>query len=335
MSHPEDSTSHVATDSKSESAAAKEVAAHAANVPPHLSVVSGLLMGGADAIPGVSGGTIALILGLYERFIESLSAVVHAPFALGNPQKRADLGRALRFLIPLGIGVAVAYVLVTKLLVGKSENPGLMIRPESAPYCYAFFFGLVLVSLREPWKRISSAKASHWVAAAVGCVAAAAFSGLPHVGGTPESWMLILGGAGAISVMILPGVSGSLLLVILGQYQVIVNALHDRDFATFGIFLSGIVLGVITFVPLLKRVLARHHDLTMATLTGLMAGSLRALWPWKTSYDIKAGQMSNTGIGDDVLFVLLAALAGAAVLLALHILERQLVAHRDASEATS
>ena len=135
--------------------------------------------------------------------------------------------------------------------------------------------------------------------------------------------------------MILPGVSGSLLLVILGQYQVIVNALHDRDFATFGIFLSGIVLGVITFVPLLKRVLARHHDLTMATLTGLMAGSLRALWPWKTSYDIKAGQMSNTGIGDDVLFVLLAALAGAAVLLALHILERQLVAHRDASEATS
>ncbi len=326
MSHPEDSASN----SKGHDSAAYQ----GANVPPHLSVVSGFLMGGADAIPGVSGGTIALILGLYERFIESLSAVVHAPFALGNAEKRAELGRALRFLIPLGIGVAVAYVLVTKLLVGKSETPGLMIRPESAPFCYAFFFGLVLVSLREPWKRIRSTGASHWGAAAIGCAAAATFAGLPHVGEPPESWMLLLGGAGAISVMILPGVSGSLLLVILGQYQVIVGALHDRDFATFGIFVVGIALGVITFVPLLKRVLARHHDLTMAALTGLMAGSLRALWPWKSSYDIKAGQMSNTGIGDDVLFVVLAAIAGAAVLFVLHILERQLVRHRD-EEATA
>jgi putative membrane protein len=147
--------------------------------------------------------------------------------------------------------------------------------------------------------------------------------------------MLILGGAGAISVMILPGVSGSLLLVILGQYQVIVNALHDRDFTTFGIFLSGIVLGVITFVPILRRVLKSHHDLTMAALTGLMAGSLRALWPWKSSYDIKAGQMSNTGIGDGVAFVLLAALAGAAVLFLLHLLEQRLVtdpAHAKVSD---
>ncbi len=294
------------------------------NPPPHLSVLSGLLMGGADAIPGVSGGTIALILGLYERFIESLSQVVRAPFSLRDPGGRASLGKALRFLIPLGVGVAIAYVLVTKLLVGKSENPGLMIRAESAPYCYAFFFGLVLVSLQEPWKRILAKGASHWLAAALGCIAAAAFAGLPHVGTSPETWMLVLGGAGAISMMILPGVSGSLLLVILGQYQFIVNALHDRDFATFGIFVFGIGLGVISFVPLLRKVLSRHHDLTMAALTGLMAGSLRALWPWKTSYDIKAGQMSNAGIGDGVLLIGLAALAGAAVLFFLHILERRL-----------
>ncbi len=294
------------------------------NVPPQLSVLSGFLMGGADAIPGVSGGTIALILGIYERFIESLSAVVSAPLVLGNSQKRAELFKALRFLVPLGLGVAIAYVLVTKLLVGKSENPGLMIRPDSAPYCYAFFFGLVLVSLREPWKRIQNASAGHWIAAAMGCAAAAAFAGLPHAAGTPEKWMLLLGGAGAISVMILPGVSGSLLLVILGQYQVIVNALHDRDIATFGVFIVGIGLGIISFVPLLKRVLARHHDLTMATLTGLMAGSLRALWPWKESFDVKAGQMTNTGIGDGIALVLVAALAGGAVVFALHILERKL-----------
>lgn len=291
---------------------------------PHLSVASGLLMGGADAIPGVSGGTIALILGIYDRFIESLNTVVRAPLNIRKPASRAELAKALRFLVPLGVGVAVAYIIVTKLLVGKTENPGYMIRADTAPYCYAFFFGLVLVSIREPWRRIKGIRAGHYVLALLGCAAAAIFSGLPHATAAPEKWMLMLGGAAAISVMILPGVSGSLLLVILGQYQTVVNALHDKDVATFGVFLLGIVLGVITFVPALRYLLARYHNLTMATLTGLMAGSLRALWPWKESYDIKGAQLTNTGIGENVAFVLLAALAGAAVVFLLTLLERRL-----------
>lgn len=293
-------------------------------LPPQLSVLSGLLMGGADAIPGVSGGTIALILGIYNRFVESLNTVVRSPFHLHNPAKRSELWRALRFLVPLGIGVGIAYILVTKLLVGKSENPGLMIRADTAPYCYAFFFGLVLVSIREPWRRIQGIRAGHIVVALAGCAAAALFSGLPHVSAAPERWMLLLGGAAAISVMILPGISGSLLLVILGQYQAIVSALHDKDFATFGIFLAGIALGIISFVPLLRFLLARYHNLTMAALTGLMAGSLRALWPWKSSYDMKSAQLTNTGIGDGLPWVVLAALIGAAVVWLLAKLEQRL-----------
>lgn len=293
-------------------------------LPPQLSVLSGLLMGGADAIPGVSGGTIALILGIYERFIGSLHQVVRAPRALRDKEERRRVFEALRFLVPLGVGVMIAYVLVTKLLVGKSESPGLMIKAESAPACYAFFFGLVLFSLREPWRRIKTLNAGHFAAAILGCAAAATFAGLPHSTSEPETWMLLLGGAGAISVMILPGVSGSLLLVILGQYQAIVNALHDRDFATFGIFIAGIGVGVLTFVPTLRYVLARYHDITMAALTGLMAGSLRALWPWKTSYDIKSAQLTNTGIGDAVPMVIIAAACGAAVVFLLAILERRL-----------
>lgn len=295
-----------------------------AELPPQLSVFSGLLMGGADAIPGVSGGTIALILGIYDRFVESLNTVVRSPLHLGSDTKRAELWRALRFLIPLGIGVGIAYILVTKLLVGKSEDPGYMIRADTAPYCYAFFFGLVLVSIREPWRRIRGVRAAHVAVALVGCAAAALFSGLPHASAAPERWMLFLGGAAAISVMILPGVSGSLLLVILGQYQTIVNALHDKDFVTFGIFLAGIVLGIITFVPFLRFLLARYHNLTMAALTGLMAGSLRALWPWKSSYDIKSGQLTNTGIGEGLLWVVVAALIGAAVVFLLAKLEGRL-----------
>lgn len=293
-------------------------------LPPQMSVLSGLLMGGADAIPGVSGGTIALILGIYDRFIGSLHQVVRAPISFRDPEERKKLGAALRFLIPLGIGVAIAYVLVTKLLVGKSENPGLMIRPDTAPACYAFFFGLVLVSLREPWKRIENAGASHFGIALLGCAAAALFAGLPHSTQEPAKWMLLLGGAGAISVMVMPGVSGSLLLVILGQYQPIVNAVHDRNIGIISVFFVGIVLGIITFVPLLRSLLKRHHDLTMAGLTGLMAGSLRALWPWKEGYDVKASQMSNTGIDGHIPVIVIAALCGAAVVFLLAMLERKL-----------
>ena len=291
---------------------------------PLLCVLSGFLMGGADAIPGVSGGTIALILGIYDRFIESLHQVLRAPLALRSPARRNQLIAALRFLVPLGIGVVIAYYLATKLLVGKSENPGLMIRPETAPACYAFFFGLVLLSIREPWRRIRNANAGHYVAALLGCAAAAIFSGLPHASQEPALWMLFLGGAGAISVMIMPGVSGSLLLVILGQYQTIVSAVHDRDLSVVLVFLLGIAIGVLLFVPTLRRLLTRHHDVTMATLTGLMAGSLRALWPWKSNYDIKAAELTNTGIGEHLPMVLVAALCGAAVVFFLAMLERHL-----------
>lgn len=291
---------------------------------PPLSVLSGLLMGGADAIPGVSGGTIALILGIYDLFIESLHQVVRAPLTLLRAGDRAAVAKAFRFLIPLGVGVAVAYYLATKLLVGKTEDPGLMIQSDTAPACYAFFFGLVLLSLREPWRRIKNAGVGHYIAALLGCAAAAIFSGLPHATQEPATWMLFLGGAGAISVMIMPGVSGSLLLVILGQYQTVVNAVHDRNFGIMGVFMLGIGFGVLLFVPTLRLLLRRHHDLTMAALTGLMAGSLRALWPWKSSYDIKDAQMVNTGIGDGLFFVLAAAAAGAAVVLLLTKLEHRL-----------
>ncbi len=295
-------------------------------LPPQMAVLSGMLMGGADAIPGVSGGTIALILGIYDRFIDSLHQVIRAPLHFRKPEERKSIIEALRFLVPLGIGVAIAYVLVTKLLVGKTENPGLMIRPETAPACYAFFFGLVLVSLREPWKRISKISSVHFGVALLGCAAAALFAGLPHSSQEPAKWMLLLGGAGAISVMVMPGVSGSLLLVILGQYQPIVNAVHDRNFGVVGIFLIGIVLGIITFIPLLRQMLKRHHDLTMAGLTGLMAGSLRALWPWKEGYDVKATQMSNTAIDGHLPSVIIAALCGAAVVFLLAMLEKRMAA---------
>lgn len=295
-------------------------------MPPHLSLASGLLMGSADAVPGVSGGTVALIIGIYDRFIESLSTMVRSPLLVGSAEGRQRIGRALALLVPLGVGLLTAYYIVTKLLVGPVESPGILLRPETAPICYGFFFGLVLVSLREPWRRIRAPGSGHVLVAAAGCVLAALFVGLPHHAGEPAPWMLFLGGAGAIAVMLLPGVSGSLLLVILGQYATVAGALHDRNLAVMAIFVGGIAFGVVLFVPCLRYFLRHFHDLTMAALTGLMAGSLRALWPYKVNYNPKAGPLTNVGIGDHLPYVIAAAVAGGAVVWLLARLEQRILA---------
>lgn len=295
-------------------------------MPPHLSLISGLLMGTADAVPGVSGGTIALIVGIYDRFIESLSTMVRAPFLLGSAEGRARVVEALALLLPLGLGIGTALFLVTRLLVGPSDDPGILLRPGSAPICYGFFFGLVLVSLREPWRRIRGPGMLHVLVVLAMAAAAAMFVALPHRTEAAPVWSLLFGGAGAIAVMLLPGISGSLFLVIVGQYTTVTAALHDLDFAIISLFVLGLTLGAVLFVPFLRYLLRRRHDLTMAALTGLMAGSLRALWPWKSNYQPKDGPMVNVHMGDDVAWVLLAAVAGGAVVWLLARLEHRILA---------
>ena len=137
--------------------------------------------------------------------------------------------------------------------------------------------------------------------------------------------MLLFGGAGAIAIMLLPGVSGSLFLVIIGQYATVAGAVHDRNVTALAVFAAGLVLGVVTFVPFLKLLLRRYHDGTMATLTGLMAGSLFALWPWKDNYESKAGPMRSIAPHtENIAFVVAALIAGGAVVWGLNRLERKL-----------
>jgi len=125
--------------------------------------------------------------------------------------------------------------------------------------------------------------------------------------------------------MLLPGVSGSLFLVVIGQYAAVAGAVHDRNLTVLAVFAAGIVLGVVTFVPFLKLLLRRYHDGTMATLTGLMAGSLFALWPWKDNYESKVGPMRNIGPDTHALaYVIAALIAGGAVVWLLNRLEQRL-----------
>ena len=276
-------------------------------------------MGSADAVPGISGGTVALVIGLYRRLIDSIATVLEYPRRRDFEALRAPLA----FLLPLGLGMAAAYWLVSLLLIGPEGNPGILLRETTAPLCYGLFSGLVVVSLREPWRRINAPQREHLAFAGAGAVATFVVLGLPFATSAPAGWMLPVGGALALTAMLLPGVSGSLVLVMLGQYATIAGAVHDLRLAPLLWFGSGGLVAALVVVPRLQRLLIERPGRTLAVLTGVMAGSLRALWPWKASYDVRAGDLSPLGVGENWPEVALAALLGGALVLALEKLSRR------------
>ncbi|HIM33181.1 MAG TPA: DUF368 domain-containing protein [Candidatus Poseidoniales archaeon] len=285
-------------------------------IPPF---AAGLLMGSADAVPGISGGTVALVIGLYRRLIDSIATVLEYPRRRDFEALRAPLA----FLLPLSLGMAAAYWLVSWLLIGPESNPGILLRETTAPLCYGLFSGLVAVSLREPWRRINAPQREHLAFAGAGAVATFVVLGLPFATSTPAGWMLPVGGALALTAMLLPGVSGSLVLVMLGQYATIAGAVHDLRLAPLLWFGSGGLVAALVVVPRLQRLLIERPGRTLAVLTGVMAGSLRALWPWKASYDVRAGDLSPQFVGENWPEVALAALLGGILVLALERLSRR------------
>ena len=239
--------------------------------------LQGLLMGGADIIPGVSGGTVALIVGIYERLITSVRAAAAAPVAFlrgRSTEAREQFSQVhWALVLPLAAGI------LTALVIGARFIPGLL---ESYPVqSRALFFGLIAGSLAIPWRRIRHASAVHVLTAVVAAVIAFVLVGLPpREVSTPSSLGIFLAAAVAICAMILPGVSGSFLLLVMGIYAPTLRAVHDRDLIYIAIFGAGAVVGLALFSKVLEYLLDRHHDATMAALVGLMVGSLRALWPY-------------------------------------------------------
>ncbi len=245
---------------------------------PGRHVLHGLVMGAADAVPGVSGGTMALIMGIYEQLLTAISSGFHMMLAAtrGNFGKAAEHFRSIEwsFILPLLAGIAtaigVASVFVPELL-------------ETYPVeSRALFLGLVGASIAIPWNRIPSPGYSAVMTAFAFAVPAAFLSGLPSATvENPALWMAFAGAAVAICAMILPGVSGSFLLLVLGLYEPTLEAVRDLDLAYVGVFAVGAIAGLGSFATLLRRLLTTSHDRTMAALVGLMVGSLRALWPWQ------------------------------------------------------
>ena len=264
----------------------------------------GLLMGAADLVPGVSGGTIALILGIYERLVASIR---EGSLALGS-LPRADiegfknhLSRVeWAFLLSLLGGILVAVALLSSFLEKLLE--------ERATMLAAAFFGLVLGSVGMAWGLLKARARMHYVVAlAVGAVFFLLL-GLGESAAATDPGLLAFFGAGvlAICAMILPGISGSLILVLIGMYASVLGAVNDRDIAGIGVFVVGLVLGLALFSQILHWALESHHDVVLAGLIGLMLGSLRILWPWPDG--VAGGALSFPG--DGWVTALIAALAG-------------------------
>lgn len=244
----------------------------------------GLLMGIADSVPGVSGGTIALIIGIYHKLIKSLSIFINF-FKEGFPSKSYNTFlKAVYFLLPLGFGIISSYYLVTRILVGPDESPGFLRQSSTAPYIYAFFFGLVLISIKEPWKAVSSPSFKNYFLLFLGAFLIYLYTAFPS-SYSDSNFMLVICGALALTAMLLPGISGALVLLALGQYTHIANSVHNFDLEPLIFFLFGGVLGLITFVPLMIFFLNNYNEYTLSILAGLMLGSLITLWPWKNNYD--------------------------------------------------
>ena len=239
-------------------------------------IAKGFCMGTADIVPGVSGGTMAFILGIYERLVDAIHTIGKPAF--WKQVLRGQIVAAIKsvpwgFLIPLGCGILLAIFSLSHLLEGLLHS--------HPAYLWSFFFGLVLASIHLVYQRITTKNGSTIGSLLLGTSFAYLIVGIVPTQTPEAAWFLVLSGAIASCAMILPGISGSFILVILGKYEFVLNAVNQRELSTIALIGVGAVAGLLLFSDLLHFLLRKYHDLTIAFLTGLMIGSLRKIWPWK------------------------------------------------------
>jgi len=239
----------------------------------------GFCMGASDVVPGVSGGTMAFILGIYEELINAIKSFDLKGLQLLMTLKfRALLDRvSWQFLLAVGIGILTAVFSLSKGLSWLLHNKPVLI--------WSFFLGLILASVLIVSRRIQVWRAPVWLSLIGGTAGAYFLVGLVPVSTPNDPWFLFLCGAIAICAMILPGISGSFILVLLGKYLYVLEAVNNRDFLVLLLVASGACVGIAAFSRVLGWLLKNYHDLMVALLTGLMLGSLRKVWPWKETIE--------------------------------------------------
>ena len=238
-------------------------------------LLKGMAMGAADVVPGVSGGTIAFISGIYEELIQSINNI--RPSLIGVLRKEGikEFWRELNgnFLLALVTGIAISVISLAKGISWLLTHQPILL--------WSFFFGLVLASVFYVARSIDRWKLNILVMALIGAILAYAVVSLPIAQREVGLPFLFLSGALAICAMILPGISGAFILVLLGSYKTILDAVHERDLKIIAVVGVGAIVGLLSFARLLKWMFARFKNATLGLLTGFIIGSLPKIWPWK------------------------------------------------------
>lgn len=240
-----------------------------------LLTLKGMGMGAADVVPGVSGGTIAFIAGIYEELVNSIKSINLNALKLFFSGKFAAFWKAINgnFLLAVVLGIGISIFSLAKGLEYLLHHYPILV--------WSFFFGLILASAIYVGGSIKKWKAGTIIAGIAGVVVAYFITAISPAEANITWFFIFISGSIAICAMILPGISGSFILVLLGMYEFILGAVSDLNIPVLLVFIAGALIGIIAFSNLLSWLIKNYHNLTIATLTGFMIGSLNKVWPWK------------------------------------------------------
>ena len=245
--------------------------------PIQLALLSlkGVAMGAADVVPGVSGGTIAFISGIYQELIESINNVNFAALKIWKNEGFKSFWNHINgtFFLFLFAGIIISIASLAKIVTYFLEVHPVLI--------WSFFFGLIIASVWLIGKTIKKWTLGAVLMLLIGTLIAFYISSIGSVATVDAKWYIFLSGAIAICAMILPGISGSFILVLMGSYHLVLEAVKSRDLAVIALFAVGCLVGLLTFARLLKYLFHHFKEITIALLIGFMVGSLYKVWPWK------------------------------------------------------
>jgi putative membrane protein len=284
-------------------------------------VLKGMGMGAADVVPGVSGGTIAFITGIYEELINSIKNINFRTISTLWKEGLPAFWKAVNgnFLLSIVAGILISVLSLARILEYLLVNHPVLI--------WSFFFGLIIGSAIFVARSIEKWSIGTFISLLAGIAIAWIITSFTPAETSEAYWFIFLAGALAICAMILPGISGSFILLLLGKYQFVLSALNEGRISVIAVLLTGALTGIIAFSHLLSWLLEKFHHLTIALLAGFMIGSLNKIWPWKVTVEtyidshgeiqpllqdnVLPGRfISETGADPQILWAVLLALAG-------------------------
>jgi len=284
-------------------------------------VLKGMGMGAADVVPGVSGGTIAFITGIYEELVHSIKNINLRTISTLWKEGLPSFWKAVNgpFLLSVVGGILISVLTLARILEYLLVNHPILI--------WSFFFGLIIGSAIFVARSIEKWNIGTVISGLAGIAIAWIITSFTPAETSEAYWFIFLSGALAICAMILPGISGSFILLLLGKYQFVLSALNEGRISIIAVLLTGALTGIIAFSHLLSWLLDKFHHLTIAMLAGFMIGSLNKIWPWKVTVEtyidshgevqpllqdnVLPGRfISETGTDPQILWAVLLALAG-------------------------